>query len=160
MSGDVPTKAALRAEMLKKLRALPAQDRQSLSATICERVLRLEAWQNAKTISLFLPLPSEPDISPLGQQAGASGKEVIVIPSTARLESDVVGSFAPDLILAPGLAFSKDRHRLGRGGGFFDRLLAGRAAGAIKVGVCFSFQLLDAIPAESHDVLMNAVISD
>jgi 5-formyltetrahydrofolate cyclo-ligase len=58
------------------------------------------------------------------------------------------------------VAFSKDRHRLGRGGGFFDRLLAGRAANAFKLGICFSFQLLDTIPTEPHDIVMNAIVSD
>jgi len=65
-----------------------------------------------------------------------------------------------DLILVPGLAFSKDRHRLGRGGGFFDRLLAGRAAGAFKLGICFSFQVLESVPTESHDIVMDAVVTD
>jgi len=65
-----------------------------------------------------------------------------------------------DFILVPGLAFSKDRHRLGRGGGFFDRLLAGRAKDAFKLGVGFSFQLLDTVPTEAHDILMDAIVTD
>ena len=66
----------------------------------------------------------------------------------------------PDLIFVPGLAFSKDGHRLGRGAGFFDRLLAGRAARAFKIGICFSFQLVDAVPTERHDIEMDILVTD
>ena len=65
-----------------------------------------------------------------------------------------------DLILVPGLAFSKGRHRLGRGGGFFDKLLAGKMKDAFKLGICFSFQMVDVVPTEGHDVVVDAVVTN
>lgn len=61
-----------------------------------------------------------------------------------------------DLVVVPGIAFDKENNRLGRGRGYYDKLL--KAANAIKVGVCFEFQFFDRIPTEEFDVKMNYVI--
>jgi 5-formyltetrahydrofolate cyclo-ligase len=158
---ESPTpKAALREEMRHRLRELTAEDRESLSEEICERVMRLPEWLEAPSVVLFSPLPSEPMTTPLKLDCDARHASVFVIPQTARTETELHLPEAMDLILVPGLAFSQDRHRLGRGGGFFDRLLAGRAKQAFKLGVCFSFQLLDSIPTEAHDIVMDAIVTD
>jgi 5-formyltetrahydrofolate cyclo-ligase len=158
---ESPTpKTALREEMRHRLRELTAEDRESLSEEICERVMRLPQWLEAQSVVLFSPLPSEPLTTPLKLDCDARQVSVFVIPQTARTETELHLPEVIDLILVPGLAFSQSRHRLGRGGGFFDRILAGRAAKAFKVGVCFSFQLLDSVPSEAHDIVMDAVVSD
>ena len=153
-------KAALRAEMIKRLRQLTADDRQSLSEEICERVLEMTEWNEAQSVLLFSPLPSEPIITPLKLDCDARKVACITIPQNARNESDLRWPENIDLILVPGLAFSQDKHRLGRGGGIFDRLLAGRAEKAFKLGLCFSFQVLPAVPVEGHDIIMDAVATD
>lgn len=61
------------------------------------------------------------------------------------------------LILVPGLAFDRKNHRLGRGKGYYDRLLS--RMHAVKVGVCFDFQLLDEIPVDSYDIAMDKVMA-
>ena len=159
-SDMIARKAALRAEMRQRLHAMSAQDRQLDSEIIRDRVLRLAAWKQAKSIVFFSPLPNEPDIALLAQLAAADAKTVATIPSTVRMETELEFVEKPDLIFIPGLAFSKDRYRLGHGGGFFDRLLAKRAARAFKIGVCFSFQLLDAVPTERHDTRMDTIVTD
>jgi 5-formyltetrahydrofolate cyclo-ligase len=63
-----------------------------------------------------------------------------------------------EVAIVPGMAFDKAGHRLGRGKGFYDRLLP-RLTQAHKIGVCFPFQYLDEIPCEEHDVVMDEVIS-
>jgi 5-formyltetrahydrofolate cyclo-ligase len=154
-------KAALRAEMRLKLRELTAEDRQAYSDEICERVLEMEQWIDARSVVLFVPLPSEPIIMPLSLDCKARAVTCATIPqSPPKSEADLHLPNEIDLIIVPGLAFSQDRHRLGRGGGFFDRLLAGAAKNAFKLGICFSFQLLDNIPTEGHDVVMDAVVTD
>ena len=65
---------------------------------------------------------------------------------------------AIDVAVVPGMAFSAAGHRLGRGRGYYDRFLAQCAC--YKIGLCFSFQCLDAIPAEPHDIMMDEVITD
>ncbi len=153
-------KAALRAVQLRKLRMMTDEDRAERSSLIFRRILASEAWQKAGRVLLFSPMRTEPDISPLQSAAAEARKSVAVIPATARDESELALPFAPDFILVPGLAFSRGGHRLGRGGGFYDRLLAGRAKDALKLGTCFSLQLVDPIPAEAHDVILDAIISD
>lgn len=64
---------------------------------------------------------------------------------------------AIDLAIIPGVAFDRNGNRLGRGKGYYDRLLP-RIPAAYKVGLCFRFQLLDEIPAEAHDVRMDEII--
>jgi 5-formyltetrahydrofolate cyclo-ligase len=156
----IEQKAALRAEMQRRLREMTVEERQEYSDEICEHVLEMSQWAEARNVILFSPLPSEPIIVPLKLDCEARRVSCANIPQSARSQSDLNLPDAIDLVLVPGVAFSKDRHRLGRGGGFFDRLLAGRAANAFKLGICFSFQLLDNIPTEPHDIVMNAIVSD
>lgn len=153
-------KAALRADIQRRVREVTAEEREEYSDEICERILEMSQWAEAQKVVLFLPLPSEPIITPLKLDCEARKISAVNIPQSARSESDLHLPDAIDLILVPGVAFSKDHHRLGRGGGFFDRLLAGRAANAFKIGVCFAFQVLDSIPTEGHDVAMDAVITN
>lgn len=61
-----------------------------------------------------------------------------------------------DLAIIPGMAFTLDGERLGRGKGYYDRLLA-KMPGVYKLGLCFPFQILDAIPSDENDVLMDEV---
>jgi 5-formyltetrahydrofolate cyclo-ligase len=63
-----------------------------------------------------------------------------------------------DLIVVPGLAFTSDGHRLGRGTGFYDRFLSTVPGNTVKVGVCFAFQLLPEIPHIDHDVKVDALV--
>jgi 5-formyltetrahydrofolate cyclo-ligase len=65
-----------------------------------------------------------------------------------------------DLVLVPGLAFDEKGARLGRGGGFYDRLLASKSATTLAMGVAFAFQLESKLPLEPHDVAMDAVLTD
>lgn len=61
-----------------------------------------------------------------------------------------------DLILVPGVAFDAAGNRLGRGKGYYDKIL--KQTKAYKIGVCFGFQLLEKVPTEEHDVRMDRVI--
>lgn len=63
-----------------------------------------------------------------------------------------------DLIIVPGIAFDPQKNRLGRGKGYYDHFL--KEVKAIKVGICFCFQLLDTIPFDCQDVKMDYVIAE
>jgi 5-formyltetrahydrofolate cyclo-ligase len=66
-----------------------------------------------------------------------------------------------DLFVVPGLAFDPERLRLGRGGGYYDRLLAlARHGEAALVGVALERWLADALPREPHDVAMTIVVTE
>lgn len=152
-------KAQLRANMLAALRALAPEERARRSGHVRQQIVLSAAWNTAAGILMFTPLQTEPDIAALQMIARNAGKEVLAIPSTIRNEPDLVLPFQPDLVLVPGLAFSADGHRLGRGGGFYDRLLAGRARHATKGAVCFAFQVVASVPIEAHDVPLDVVFS-
>lgn len=62
-----------------------------------------------------------------------------------------------ELIVVPAVAFDRKGGRLGRGKGFYDRLLAGTKATTIGVG--YDFQLIDEVPVEEHDMAMNMVVT-
>jgi 5-formyltetrahydrofolate cyclo-ligase len=65
-----------------------------------------------------------------------------------------------DVILVPGLAFDRKGARLGRGGGFYDRLLADPTLSARKVAVCFLCQLVERVPVELHDAKVDAIVTE
>jgi 5-formyltetrahydrofolate cyclo-ligase len=71
----------------------------------------------------------------------------------------VIPVYRIDAFLCPGLAFDERGGRLGRGRGFYDRMLAGARPGALKIGVCFPWQFVDDTFPEAHDVIMDEVLS-
>jgi 5-formyltetrahydrofolate cyclo-ligase len=154
------SKEELRARMQEQLQALDAEDRRGRSMKICNRVLELPVWKRAQVVVVFEPFRYEPEITPLIEDLRRRGSEIIAILPTARSQHDVA-IFAPiDLVLVPGIAFTREGARIGRGAGFFDRFLAHRAARAIKIGIAFSFQIVESLPADPHDVKLDLVVSD
>lgn len=71
---------------------------------------------------------------------------------------DVVSDDVIELVVVPGVAYDRKGNRVGRGKGYYDRLLAGSTA--VKVGVGYDFQLVDDIDTESHDVAVDIVITE
>ena len=184
-SNSPVTKAELRARLVAELRAAAPrrEQRQAASDAICRAIRRHPAWIAAKSVCAFLPLPSEPQIAPLWEDEHAPafcfprvrGDEVKLIRlddpallrrSNWRLEADELAA-APivepgdvDLFLVPGLAFTARGQRLGRGGGFYDRLLSKRSAHSTAIGICFSQQIVTQLPREPHDQDVDAVITE
>ena len=172
------TKDELRLEMKQRVRALTPEVR-GLASEEIRRIIALDdAWKSASLVAAFLPLSSEPQIGPLLDRAAVCIPRVrgekcdlVVLPKSFattnwRLDHsdfDTLPSvdFAlVDLILVPGLTFTKDGRRLGRGGGYYDRLLASCPARTHRIGVCFSIQLVAALPTEPHDQRVERVITE
>ena len=63
-----------------------------------------------------------------------------------------------DLIVVPGMAFDRTGNRLGRGKGYYDRFLSQHPA-VPKIGICFDFQLVGAVPTEANDIRMDEVLT-
>jgi len=161
MNGDNhASKETVRAQMRERLRALTLDDRTLRSRVICERVAELTVWKSARVATLFEPMNSEPHITTLIEELRTRGSEIIIILPSAREHADIPITSPVDVVLVPGLAFTRDGGRLGRGDGFFDRFLAHRAPRAAKVGVCFNFQIVPSLPLESRDVKVGVVVSD
>lgn len=178
-------KAALRRDMLLQLGILTPTERQARSERLALALARLPALQAAAHVLLFSPLPTEPDVNLLWSAGLLAGK----ICAYPRVEEDRLVFYqvddpeqlqpgrwslrepvadlarriepaACDLILTPGLAFTASGKRLGRGGGYYDRALASAGPRARKIGVAFCFQLLPDLPADSHDISMDLVLTD
>lgn len=116
----------------------------------------IEKWYRDKTI--LLPLVEGDDLRLLryeGKDSLKSGAFGILEPAEGCrpvAESDI------DLIVVPGVAFDRSHNRLGRGKGFYDRLLS--KLNVPKIGICFDFQLKDQIPAEPFDRKMDLIITE
>ena len=174
------TKKELRKEMRALNRALDPAVRAAASVRIVARIERLSVFAESRTVGLFCALPDEPDLSSALERWRAAKR--LVVP---RVEGDamrffeydprrlVPGAFgilepgpdarlcSPgeiDLLLVPGVAFTAGGLRCGRGKGYYDRYLAHPDFRGVRIGVCFAHQLVDALPAEPHDVRMDGVI--
>ena len=66
----------------------------------------------------------------------------------------------PDAVIVPGLAFTVDGRRLGQGGGWYDRFLAARRADCAAIGIGFHEQVLESVPTEDYDVVLDTVVTD
>lgn len=151
------------------------------SQEICERVLLHPRWQQATTVLLYHALSDEVDTSLLLQQTDKRillpvvvGEELELREYDGRLEKGAYGIMEPKgesnalldgnkaeaLAIVPGMAFDMAGHRLGRGKGYYDRLFASLPSTDVyKIGICYDFQLLEEVPAETHDIVMDEVIS-
>jgi len=140
-------------------------------------------WSRATSVLCFAPLPGEPDITLLIDDAlhanktvalpryDASSKDFVAAKISARsqcisgafdaLEPDAGCPVIPlnqlDLALVPGVAYDFTGRRLGRGKGFYDRLLAG--VRGHKCGVAFDAQIIAAVPEEPHDMRVNSILT-
>ena len=79
---------------------------------------------------------------------------------TEPVDAEIV---PPDKVCAwivPGLAFTRDGRRLGYGGGWYDRFLAAASKDSVKLGVAYSFQVVEDLPAEPHDIPLTAIVDD
>jgi len=177
-------KKTLREELRTQLATLPPADLEKASREACELLRGQNVWNQSNTILFYAPIRGELDIFQLIQYALESKKNVALpayLPETGNygafqirdLRRDCVsgkfGILEPDkkcprielnrldLTLAPGVGFDAWGHRLGRGHGFYDRLLA--QVSGVKCGVAFDQQMVDRIPTETHDVTLNFILT-
>lgn len=109
----------------------------------------------------FRSLKSEVDISPVIEKAASFGIKTVYPGSDPfRFEDIEIKSIScPALMLVPGLAFTADGKRLGRGGGFYDRTLSVLPSCVKTIGICKKSQLLEDIPTEVHDQKVQTVLA-
>ena len=165
------------------LHPLTDAQQSAASAAICRAIQQTREWREARLVCAFIPMKSEPDIRPLwsGESGPAfcfprshgGGIELIRVDDLALLAQAAWHLAAPefdacpradfssvDLILVPGLAFTPGGHRLGRGAGFYDRLLERCTSRQRTLGVCLHHRLLPELPTEAHDQRVERVITE
>ena len=179
MSDAKTIKQSLRADVRARLREMTSEAQEIQSRRACETFLAHDTYAKAESLLLYMPLRGEVDVRLIMERAISDGKRVALpryVPESAVYEACflseeplVPGPFnilepamsnpAPlnrlDLIVAPGIAFDARGRRLGRGKGFYDRLLS--AATGVKCGICFEEQMLAEIPVEPHDVVLDFI---
>jgi len=138
------------------------------------------AFQDAKTIFIYNNLQDE--VQTFGFIQKWSDKKNFYLPavvgndiafrkyiSSVKFEQSPLGIMEPegddfieykkvDLIIVPGVAFDRNKNRLGRGRGYYDRFLS--KLKSPKIGICFEFQLLDNIPNDENDIKMDYIVSE
>ncbi len=180
-------KRALRKEMLATLAAMSAQASAAKSHQACHHLISLEEFRSAQTVMMYLPMPREVDTAPLALAAWQDGKTVVVprvywdqrhmIPVLCKSLDDEnlsPGRFGVreplrgepwpleeiDLVVTPALAFDRQGHRLGRGGGFYDRFLASPHLRATVCGLGFAEQVVDELPTADNDHRLDVLVTD
>ena len=181
---DRQAKVAMRAEIRAKLRSISEVERAAASLQACRLLERQPAWQKARSILFYAPMPDELDMWELLADSLSAGKTVLlprfdseqktyVACHVKDAERDVhVGHFGIrephsagakislnrlDFILVPGLAFDLNGRRLGRGKGFYDQLLT--VVQGPTCGVAFDQQIVARVPVEAHDVRLNWILT-
>lgn len=117
----------------------------------------VERWYKEKT--LLLPCVDGDDLrlrQYTGPECMVAGEQFGIGEPSGEEWTDLD---AVELIVVPGVAFDRQNNRMGRGRGFYDRLLKS-TPNAVKTGVAYDFQILDSIPVEPHDVKMDRVITE
>ena len=170
---------ALRAIAEQQRRLLTPEQVADMSAHIIAQLEQMSAFREAKTVLIYYPIHNEVDLRPL--LAKYEGQKTFLFPVTHRRSMEVrpyegeasmlKGRFgipepqtptykgAIDLILVPGVVFDHHCHRIGRGGGYYDKFLSQHPL-AKKIGVCYDFQLKKhTIPHSWRDRKMDRVVT-
>lgn len=165
---------------LKKI-IIPAIDNASaLEMALFSKVEMLPEYEHSRNIMIYHSLsdefPTHHTITRMARDKNiflprVCGEDLEILPYDAQhpLETGAYGIQEPtgdtaavtpeqiDLIIVPGVAFDTQGNRLGRGKGYYDRILSHTTA--TLVGVCYDFQLLDLLPTEIHDVKMQYIVT-
>lgn len=180
------SKRLWRSELHRRLRNLNPESRTQQSLAIRQRIVQLPQWCEARHVLLFYSRPDEPDMLPLWESLTRAGR-VTAFPAyvaeAGHYVARVAGPWSPgktlppgafgipeppmqapalpgnqlDFVVVPGLGFDSLGRRLGRGRGFYDRLLTG--VRGFRCGVAFDEQCVDVLPSEPHDVRVDCLLT-
>lgn len=166
---------AIRAEIAK----LTTNEKLALSSQIFSKIAEMEVVKSASVVAIFISLADEPQTATFIEQI--SHHKRVVVPRIEGEEMEfydiaegvAVGSFGImeplattpiepseiDVMIVPGVIFSHNGSRCGRGKGFYDKYLSHNGFRAYTIGVCYPCQLADTLPVEAHDKILDCVVS-
>ena len=173
-------KKELRRSIRERKRAMTEEEIVSRSEKLGVLFAQSEAYKNAKTIYGYLPYNQEVRTVPILEQALMDGKKVAVpkvygdemkflyLDDLTKVSKGYAGIPEPiadgpvaddetALVLMPGLAFDPQGHRIGYGGGFYDKFLAAEPNHP-TLALCYEFQLLPELDTEEHDIPVDTVL--
>lgn len=173
-------KTALRRKIREQKRAMTEAEINQRSARLGELFAASAAYRNAKTVYGYLPYNQEVRTVPMLERALREGKQVavpkvygdtmkfILLEDLSQVETGYAGIPEPiadgpvaddptALVLMPGLAFDKEGHRIGYGGGFYDKFLASEPEHP-TLALCYEFQMLEHLDTEEFDIPVDEVL--
>jgi 5-formyltetrahydrofolate cyclo-ligase len=181
---SAPTKADLRAAVLARRDALGDKQRARSAQALAKRGLPVEITQGM-VVSGYSPIRNEIDPAPLMQILARQGARLALPVINARGKSltfrawspsdrlmmgplgipepsPAAAELIPDIVLVPLAAFDRAGHRIGYGAGHYDYTFAHlrKSKAIIGIGVAFAIQEIEAVPALSHDVALDFVLTD
>lgn len=176
-------KVALRDQLLTTRRRHPLAAAREDAEAIAGHLLQTPEVRRAATVALYISLTNEPGTGPLLERLHELGRRLLLPvllpdndldwavyqgpdhllpasrgllePAGPRLGPEAVAT--ADVVLCPGLAVDRRGHRLGRGGGSYDRALARVPVGTFVCTLLYDGELLERVPAEEHDRPVTAV---
>lgn len=172
-------KVEIRREVRARKGLLTPEQREASAARVFDRVKNLDAFIDAHHILAYHSLPDElSTISFLAETfpgktfylPRVKGDDLEILRYAAdalhqgayNIEEpdgdDIVDISAIDLVIVPAVAYDRHGNRVGRGKGYYDRLLS--RSTAKKIGVCYDFQLYDTVPADPTDIPVDIIIAD
>jgi 5-formyltetrahydrofolate cyclo-ligase len=162
--------------------ALPPEERQRCAAAIEQNLAGLLAKLSGGTLGFYWPIKGEFDPLPLAGRLGKEGRSnalpAAIAPSAALeyrawrpgdamepgrhgiLEPRERRLVQPDILVVPLVGFDHARHRLGYGGGYFDRTLAALSPRPVTIGVGYEAALLPTIYPQPHDVALDFIVTE
>ena len=173
-------KTELRRRIREKKRAMTAEEIEARSRELGRKFAVTEAYRMAKTIYGYMPYNQEVRTVPMLEQALRDGKKVAVpkcygdemkfiylddLTKVAKGYAGIPEPIADEpvahdetaLVLMPGLAFDPQGHRIGYGGGFYDKFLS-REPNHPTLALCYDFQMLPHLDTEEHDIPVDVVL--
>jgi len=177
-------KTSLRKALLEKRSSISLRSRCAKSRRILQKLSREPVFQRAEHVAFYYGISPEVETKPflkhilkdktiylprIGPQRSLTLGRVRSL--SRGLEKNAYNIMEPkafcekraaarmDVIIVPGVAFDKRGGRLGRGGGYYDRLLR-RSKKVVKIGLCFREQIVKKVPMTARDVRVDRVITD
>jgi len=177
------TKQYIRSKILLELKNQEEESRNRKSSLIKNKLFRTEVFKKAKIVMFYIAFKGEVETEEMIKEAIKLGKivtvpvckphklalEPCILDSHAHLKQGPYGVKEPaeercvplsalQLVIVPGVAFDKKGNRLGRGKGYYDRLLQKLPKTTESIGLAFDFQILSSVPFHAHDVAVARVI--
>ncbi|HYC01309.1 MAG TPA: 5-formyltetrahydrofolate cyclo-ligase [Candidatus Limnocylindrales bacterium] len=178
------SKRRFRREIQRRLQAIQASDAVRRGHEISEHLTRTPEFAAASFVAGYVSLADEVRVDLVLAEAVVAGKPLLLPVLQGQrllfaqwrpcspLHRDVLGVLEPmggaagelppgqGVLVVPGRAFDLRGNRLGRGSGFYDRILARRPAGLVAIGVAFLEQIVPGVPAAVHDLPVDALVTD
>lgn len=152
-------KATIRKQLLNLRKRLPAGTVDQVSKIICNRAFSAINWSLTRTVCTYEPAPGsgEIDTAPLLSLLSKLPKPPSITMVEPHTQAAIPkGSF--DVIIVPVVGFNEQNHRLGQGGGWYDRFLANQPQ-AYKIGLAHAHAKVT-IPHEHHDVPLDLIVTE